>query len=203
MPRIAGQIDQAKTEAILEAAAKAFGESGFLTPMDEIARRAGVSKQTIYNHYGSKADLIRAIVEQRVGEITAPLTAPDAHDHPEEALAGFGRVMIEMLIKPRGNSLLRMTIQASDDMPDLARAFYEAGPRTSRRLLSAFLRDETEARRMAVDDPDLAAEFFAGMVIGGHQVAGLLGQGRDLPAAEIDRIAREAARRFMRAYAVA
>ncbi|OHB34696.1 MAG: TetR family transcriptional regulator [Phenylobacterium sp. RIFCSPHIGHO2_01_FULL_70_10] len=201
MPRIAGQIDQAKTEAILDAAAKAFGECGFLTPMDEIARRAGVSKQTIYNHYGSKADLIRAIVEQRVGEITAPLTAPDAHDHPEEALAGFGRVMIEMLLKPRGNALLRMTIQASDDMPDLAQAFYEAGPRTSRRLLSVFLRDETEAGRMAVDDPDLAAEFFVGMVIGGHQVAGLLGQGRDLPAAEIDRIAREAARRFMRAYA--
>ena len=54
---------------------------------------------------------------------------------------------------------------------------------------------------MAVDDPDLAAEFFVGMVIGGHKVAGLLGQGRDLPAAEIDRIASEAARRFMRAYA--
>lgn len=203
MPRIAGQIDQAKTEAILNAAAQAMAECGFAASMGEIARRAGVSKQTIYNHYGSKAELVRAIVEQRVGEITAPLTAPDAHDHPEEALAGFGRVMIEMLVKPKGNSLLRMTVKVADDMPDLATAFYEAGPRTSRRLLSEFLRAETEAGRMAVDDSDLAAEFFAGMVIGGHQVAGLLGQGRDLPAAEIDRTAREAARRFMRAYAVA
>ncbi len=201
MPRIAGQIDQAKTEAILDAAAQAFGEGGFLTPMDEIARRAGVSKQTIYNHYGSKAELIRAIVDRRVEEIAAPLLAPDAHDHPEDALAGFGRVMIDMVIKPKGASLLRMTIQASDDMPDMARAFYEAGPRTSRLRLSEFLRAETEAGRLAVDDPDLAAEFFAGMVIGARQVAGLLGLGPDLSAAEIDRVAREAARRFMRAYA--
>lgn len=202
MPRLPGQIDKAKSQAILDAAAEALGEFGLSTPMDEIARRACVSKQTIYNHFGSKADLIRAIVDRRVEEIAAPLAAPDAHDHPEEALAGFGRVMIEMVLKPRGRSMLKMTVQASDDMPDLARAFYEAGPRTSRRRLAEFLSAETEAGRLAVDDPDQAADFFAGMVIGIRQIAGLLGVEQSASAEAIDRLAHEAARRFLRAYAV-
>jgi hypothetical protein len=38
------------------------------------------------------------------------------------------------------------------------------------------------------------------MVIGSHQLAHLLGVGRTLDEAEIDRIAHEAAHRFMKAY---
>lgn len=201
MPRVAGQIDIAKTEAILDAAAVVFGERGLAAPIEEIARRAGVSKQTIYNHYGAKSELMRAIVERRVAEITAPLLIPGAEEHPEEALAGFGRAMLEAVLKPRGTSMLRMTVQGAVELPDLARAFFEAGPRYSRRMLAEFLERETEAGRIAVDDPKLAAEFFASMVIGVHQIAGLLGLGEGLSDAEMDRIASEAARRFMRAYA--
>lgn len=201
MPRIAGQIDPAKTQAILDAAAEVFGERGLSASMDLVARRAGVSKQTVYNRYGSKAELVRAMVDRRVAEITAPLLVPGAEEHPEEALAAFGRVMIEAVLKPRGASMLRMTVQGAAEMPDLARAFYEAGPVTSRRRLARFLEIETAAGRIAVDDPALAAEFFAGMVIGVHQIAHLLGAGSDLEAGEIDRIACEAARRFMKAYA--
>lgn len=201
MPRIAGQIDVAKTEAILDAAAEVFGERGLAASMGEIARRAAVSKQTIYNHFGSKAELIHAIVERRVAEITAPLLVPEAEEYPEEALAAFGRTMIGMVMQPRGTSMLRMAVESAVDQPDVARAFYEAGPATSRRRLADFLRMETAAGRLAVDDPALGAEFFAGMVISSHQLAHLLGQGKFLDEAEIDRIAAEASRRFMRAYA--
>lgn len=201
MPRIAGQIDQAKTEAILDAAAEILGEQGPSAPMAAIARRAGVSKQTIYNHYGCKTEVVRAVVERRVTEITAPLLIPGAEEHPEETLAAFGRAMIEAVVRPRGISMLRMTVQSALELPDVAKVFFEAGPATSRRRLAAFLQMETEAGRMAVDDPALAAEFFASMVIGVHQIAGLLGMGRDVGPEEADRVAREAAARFMRAYA--
>src|SRR6185503_1171575 len=78
MPRLAGQIDVAKNEAILDAALEVLAERGAAASMEEIARRAGVSKQTIYNHYGSKADLVRAMCARRVSEMTAPLEAPGA-----------------------------------------------------------------------------------------------------------------------------
>ncbi|HEY9219927.1 MAG TPA: helix-turn-helix domain-containing protein, partial [Phenylobacterium sp.] len=87
MPRVAGQIDLAKNEAILDAASEVLSLRGFTASMDEIARLAGVSKQTIYNHYGGKAELVRALAERRVHEVTAPLNAPEAAEHPEAALA--------------------------------------------------------------------------------------------------------------------
>lgn len=201
MPRVAGQIDLAKTEAILDAAAIVFGERGLAASMEEIARRARVSKQTIYNHYGSKPELIRAIVARRVSEITAPLMAPAAAEHPEEALAAFGRFMIEAVANPRGLSMLRMAVESAAGQPDVARAFFEAGPATSRRRLADFLRMETQAGRMTVDDPALAAEFFASMVVGSQQIANLLGSRRELTPDQVDHIAAEAARRFMKAYA--
>lgn len=200
MPRIAGQIDLAKTEAILDAAAEVFGQRGLSAPMEAIARRAGVSKQTIYNHYGAKTELMRALVDRRVDEITAPLLIPGAEEHPEETLAAFGRTLLEAVVKPRGTSMLRMTVQGAVELPDLAKAFYESGPMTSRKRLAAFLELETAAGRMAVDDPALAADFFVSMVIGVQQIAQLLGAGRELSAGDIDHIAAEAAARFMRAY---
>ena len=47
MPRLAGQIDVAKNEAILDAAVEVLAERGLSAPIEAIARRASVSKQTI------------------------------------------------------------------------------------------------------------------------------------------------------------
>jgi AcrR family transcriptional regulator len=171
--------------------------------MEEIARRAGVSKQTVYNHYGSKTELVRAIIGRRVAEITAPLLIAGAEDRPEETLAAFGRAMLSAVQNPRGLLILKMVIMGSGEMPDMTEAFYASGPATSRRRLADFLRRETEAGRLAAEDPALAADFFVSMVIGGRQVAGLLGHSHPLSAAEVDRIAAEASRRFIRAYAPA
>src|ERR1700749_3598230 len=95
MPRLAGQIDRTKNEAILEAASVVLFERGLAAPLDEVARRAGVSKQTIYNHYGSKADLIAALIERRVTQATAPLEAPLAEAFPQQALAGYARALLQ------------------------------------------------------------------------------------------------------------
>lgn len=199
MPRAAGQIDPAKTEAILDAAAEVLAERGLSAPMEAIARRAGVSKQTVYNRYGCKAELVRALVERRVDSMTAPLRVRGAIDHPEEALAAYARTLLEVIT--RTHSLLRVTIQSAGEMPDLARVVFETGPMRSRREVANFLEAETRAGRLAVDDPMEAAEFFAGMVIGHRQTRSLLGLATPLSAAEIDKIAAAAAARFLRAYA--
>jgi AcrR family transcriptional regulator len=132
VPRLAGQIDVAKKSAILDAAIAVMSERGLAAPLDEVARRAGVSKQTIYNHYGSKAGLVRALVERRVREITASLVEPDAAAFPEKALADYARALLGVLLSPRGIGLIRVAIAGAAESPDLARAVYEHGPRASR-----------------------------------------------------------------------
>ena len=202
MPRVAGQIDIYKNEAILDAAMAVLAERGVSVSMDEIARRAGVSKQTIYNHYGSKAELVRTMAERRVHEITASLETPEGVENPAEALAGYARVLLNMAYAPKGSSLFKTAMMHATEMPDVARAMWEAGPKASRARLAAFLSLETQAGRLLCPNAHEAAEFFGGMVTGSHQTAMLLGIEPDLDDARIDRIATEAAMRFMRAYAI-
>lgn len=201
MPRVAGQIDVSKNEAIIDAAMAVMAEGGLGASLDQVARRAGVSKQTIYNHYGSKADLARAIADRRLHEVRAVLDAPGALDRPAETLAGYARLLLQSVLNARGVALYRMAIAAVPTMPDLAQAIYEAGPRASRQRLADYLRRETEAGRLSVPDPLEAAAFFSGMVLGRFQTPALLGVEVSMTDAEVDRTAREATARFVRAYA--
>lgn len=200
MPRLVGQIDQAKTEAILDAASEVIGERGLSAPMAAIARRAGVSKQTVYNHYGSKAELVRALVERRVDTITAPLREPGAEEHPGDALKAYARTLLTVVTN-KNYSLMRVTIQSAGEMPDLAREVFEAGPMHSRAQLAGFLEMETRAGRMKVADPLQAAEFYGGMVLGQRQTRALLNLAVDLTEDDVEALATEAARVFMTAYA--
>jgi AcrR family transcriptional regulator len=202
MPRVAGQIDVAKTEAILDAAVEVIGQRGLSAPMETIAKRAGVSKQTVYNHYGSKAELVRALMARRVAMITAPLRDPGAIDNPREALEAFARSMLETVATTKAYAIMRVVIQGAGEMPDVAREVFEAGPRQTRRQLSLFLAEEHRLGRLDVKDPDQAAEFFGGMVLSHHQLRSLLGLPSEKTAEEFAALATEAADRFMRAYAV-
>jgi AcrR family transcriptional regulator len=116
MARLAGQIDLSKNEAILDAAIEVLAARGIKAPMEAIARRASVSKQTIYNHYGSKAELVRALALRRVHEMTAPLETPEGLDDPAQGLAGFARVLLGAVLSPGGMNIYRMAMIASQQM---------------------------------------------------------------------------------------
>ena len=201
MPRIAGQIDVAKTEAILDAAVEVIGQRGLAAPMEAIARRAGVSKQTVYNHYGSKAELVRALIERRVDRITAPLRDPGAVDNPTETLKAFALTMLETVVAANGYSIMRVIVQGAGGMPEVAHEVFEAGPRQTRSQLATFLATETRLGRLVVEDFDQAAEIFSGMVMGQNQLRALLCLPADKTQAQFEAMAGEIARRFMRAYA--
>jgi AcrR family transcriptional regulator len=201
MPRVPGQIDVVKSEAILDAAVEVIGERGLSAPMAAIARHAGVSKQTVYNHYGSKAELMRALMQRRVESITASLREPGAVENPTEALEAYARSVLETVITTKSYSMMRVIILGSGEMPDIAQEVFEAGPLNARRQLAKFLETETRLGRMKVEDFDQAAEFFSGMVMGHSQLRSLLRLPSDKTQEQFGRLAREAAERFMRAYA--
>jgi AcrR family transcriptional regulator len=200
MPRALGQIDVRKSEAILDAASEVMAERGLAATVEEIARRAGVSKQTVYNHFGGREEIVRALSERRSGLVTAALALPGAVDDPETALRGFARGLLQAAVTPRYLEVMRLTVLHAAEHPDLAQIIFEAGPRASRRRLAEFLEEEHRRGRLDVPDPALAAEFFAGMVLGSLQLQGLLGLGAP-DEAEADRRAAEAGAAFMRAYA--
>lgn len=71
-----GRVPRAvRAEQLLDLAERLFAERGFHgASMDELARRAGVSKPVIYDHFGSKEQLF-AMCVRRTGEVLADRVA--------------------------------------------------------------------------------------------------------------------------------
>ena len=197
MPRIAGQVDETKTEAILDAALALFSEKGALASMDAIARRAGVSRQTLYNRFPSKVEIGRALAARRSDAISAPLRAGG---DPETVLTAMASGMLEKLMASQAGASMRGVALMSPNDPELAQAIYQAGPAEGLRRLSAWLAEQDGKGLLRTPDPDAAAEMFAGMVLGHGHLRGVLGVAH--PAFDRDARAAEAARRFLRAFAV-
>ncbi len=196
MPRIAGQIDERKSEAILDAAMALFAEKGAAASMEEIARRAGVSKQTLYNRYASKVEIGRAIAEQRSEMITAPLRSGGT---PVEVLTALADAMLEKLCTTEGRIALRGIALLSPHAPELARAVYEAGAGESLGRLTAWLTEQDARGVLRVPDPLLAAEMFTGMTMGHGYLRGVLGV--EEPPMDRAGRARQTAERFLKAFA--
>ena len=90
-----------KRRRILEAAQELFGEVGFeAARMEEIARRAEVSKGTLYNFFDSKEDLLICAVEQAMqdGVRTVTRAVGVAPDTPgSELRARLRSLFVEVL----------------------------------------------------------------------------------------------------------
>jgi AcrR family transcriptional regulator len=197
MARVAGQIDETKTEAILDAALALFSEKGALASMEAIARRAGVSRQTLYNRFPSKVEIGRALAARRSEAISTPLRSGG---DPETVLTAMAAGMLEKLCGKQAAASMRGVALMSPSDPELAQAIYQAGPAEGLRRLSAWLAEQDRLGRLRVPDPDAAAEMFSGMVLGHGHLRGVLGVAH--PAFDLQARAAEAARRFLRAFAV-
>jgi AcrR family transcriptional regulator len=200
MPRALGQIDTRKHDAILDAAVEVLAERGIHAPIEEVARRAGVSKQTVYNHYGSKTDLVRTIIERRRNSLTAMLEQAPPDDDAQVTLTAYARSILEAVSVPTSVSLLRMGIAGANDMPDLAETIYQAGQKAARLRLANYF-ESRNGRNLKIADPVRAAEVFSAIVIGSIQMRLLLGLPAEIEPGNIGARAEESARLFLRAYA--
>lgn len=192
-----------KQDAIREAATRVFLREGYGASMDVVAAEAGVSKQTVYHHFGSKEGLFRAIVEALSEDFLGVLVERErAGDDPATTLGELAHRFLSLLVAPSSLALYRMLVAEAPRFPDLAREFYGAGPGRAVRRLAAWLEEQDRRGRLAVPDPALSAEQFLGALVGHIQLRALLG----LPAApcrsDLRRAAAYAVEGFLRAHRV-
>ncbi|WP_433043569.1 TetR/AcrR family transcriptional regulator [Dactylosporangium sp. CS-033363] len=90
-------------EALLDAAAAAFVESGVDAPVRDIATRAGVGVGTIYRHFPTRADLIVAVYRHQVESCVAagPALLRDSSS-PHAALAAWIDQFVDFLVTKHG-----------------------------------------------------------------------------------------------------
>ena len=186
---------------ILEAATELFRTHGYDVSMDAIASVANVSKQTLYNQFGAKEDLFKAMIADHGAVMRAPLNVSALERHPREMLTDIARQFYTHACGPTEVGYYRMIIGASQQFPEMGQAYYEAGPKQMLEALSQWMaREERLGRLDTGGEPQLAAEHFLSLITGHIQAKGLLGLPVELAPAEIERRARYCADIFMRAF---
>jgi TetR/AcrR family transcriptional regulator, mexJK operon transcriptional repressor len=165
-----------KHRRIIDAATGLFLAVGYgATSMDAIAQAAGVSKVTVYNHFGSKDALFAAIINATCDSMLLPITAREVdRGSPETTLSAIAGRVMRMARDPQILALYRVVIAEAPKFPELGAAFYRAGPARAAENLAAWLAEQTRAGVLTVDDPRLAAERFFGMAHGHFYLRRLL-----------------------------
>jgi len=183
---------------LIQAAVEAFCEEGYRASCERIAARAGVAKQTLYNHFSSKDELFAAITQLGTESINLTLD-PDAGD-VRECLLRFSTLFHERVLGEIGLAFYRTLVAERPRFPALGKAFFEGGPQTMARLLAGFLARAMERGRLRPDDPAFAAEMLLSLLGGFERTRRLLDPVPYTPAEETARITKTVDC-FLRAYA--
>jgi len=192
--------------AIREAAATLFLEKGYQgTSMDDIAARAGVSKQTIYTHFPNKEVLFQDLVlgnASRVETFTAELQRTfDQSADLATGLREVARLYTRFVIRSEVLRLRRLVLGEAGRFPGLARRYYELVPVRVYKALADLFQGLADRGLLSIDDATLAAHHFAWLALGPSMDVAMFDEERLPEPAELDRLADAAAGVFLAAYA--
>lgn len=144
----------ARKELIERAATEELAAHGYAgASIDAIARRAGVSAPVVYDHFASKLDLFRRLLERTRDELLAMWVRELAGEEPTDvrmrrAFGAWARYV------EANRFAARMYFQEATGDPR-ARAAHRAIQAQGRAALGAILGHEPGARRAVGDDPEL------------------------------------------------
>jgi TetR/AcrR family transcriptional repressor of mexJK operon len=194
-------VDATKRDAIVEAATSAFFDVGYAaSSIEQIAANAGVSKVTVYNHFGDKRALFAAAVEHQCERMRGHFAIDAVAGKSIRArLAVIGEAMFAFLSRPEMVQFERRIAAETEHEPELGQEFLKAGPWRMKAAFSAFLEFAHAQGELDVADPELAAEQFVSMCKGMGDLERRFGvvSGTDENARRIE----GAVEVFLRAYA--
>lgn len=172
-----------RREAILVAAMALFDLNGYTTTtVEQIAAKAGVSAPTIFNYFGTKQEILFALVDRadRIGMADA-WTKLDRFDNAADALCAFFSIVVTNELKALPLSIWRELMSATfntsaskeliavhkrliKDIADILREMQRRAmlkPSFDAELVAEILTDyatQVFARLVQADDPDFEAE---------------------------------------------
>jgi AcrR family transcriptional regulator len=149
---------------ILAAAARVYAQYGFRGATTRlIANEAGVNEVTLFRTFGSKAELLQAMLQSQVSATSAPMLDASL-ENPEAALAEWCALMLAYL---RSHShVVRKTIAEAEERPDAACAACE-GPNTAGATVTAYIERLRDAGLSDADaDVETAVSMFMSALFG-------------------------------------
>ncbi len=189
----------AKQRQILQGARATFLEFGYQgASTDEIVRRAGVSKSTVYKYFPTKADLFGAVIRLECEEMARRSSSLVlAGSTVRETLCELALNYVEFLLSPFVQGIYRIVVGESARVPEAAQLFYRLGPELSAQLLGQQLRGMPG---LQISDPELAAHQFIELCKARVFMESLFGIKRRVTRTEIRRAANETVEMFLARY---
>ena len=154
-------------EHLLSVATEEFLRLGYeAATIDGIARKAEVSKLTIYRRFEGKEGLFLTVAERAIRQESTFLNIPTVDREPVEVLKAFARATYDSVTSAGSLALTRMTIAAAQDFPDVAERYYRGTLEALAPLIS-YLSSLDEQRMLTIADPLQAALNFTNLSMGG------------------------------------
>jgi len=158
------QVAATNRVAILNAATGLFLELGYdRTSLARVAESARVSKATLFKQFPTKAALFEATVLAAGDTPDDELADPPSGDF-SAGLVVLGLAYVELLSRPRMTDLIRTVIAESPRFPELRERTFDFGTLPVLAALRRYFLEENAAGTANVEDPDMAATQFLGMI---------------------------------------
>ena len=155
-----------RRDTILQAGIEVFLEYGYVSAsVDEIVRRAGGSKRTVYKYFGNKEELFAAIIASIATHMLSPLGAAiDSDSDLQATLEKLGKAYLQVLLREDSLAIFRTVVSEGVRFPELAKAFFLNGPSSAVTQLSGYLQQQVSRGVLKLDDTHAVARQYFGMI---------------------------------------
>ena len=156
-----------KRKELIKYATDMFMEVGYeKASMNNLAKRSGSSKSTIYKHFRSRQALFIAVLDEKLRDHLAPIEKLDLTTLSiEEGLKLIGRTGIKVITSKDHINLCRIIYAEAERIPQVGKTYYEHGPKRGMAGVANYLSTMMERGRIKCADTSLAAEYFWGMIL--------------------------------------
>ncbi|HZX28047.1 MAG TPA: TetR/AcrR family transcriptional regulator [Telluria sp.] len=160
---------EARMHNLLHTAGRLILEKGYAkVSLEMVAREAHVAVRTIYVKFGGKAGLLHAVMLHNRERFFSDETEMERDQRPvPEVLADFAQRFWKLVTAPEARQLQRVVIAEAKSSPDLAEAFFNAGPCLTREMLRRyFARPDVRAQLHPAADLEQLPGLLINCVIG-------------------------------------
>ena len=168
--------DPQKTTLILEAAGQLFLEKGFgATSMEAVAQRAGVSKQTLYSHFGGKDDLFKHVVANKVDHYDLAAFGRTLTWDLQHDLHALGKLFLSLLLDAEAVAMMRVVISEAHQNPRIAEMFYAMGPSRIIETLDTYFQEQQRRETLDLAGIYQPSVLFLNLLKGEWHMQALMG----------------------------
>ena len=191
-----------KFEQVLEGARQVFMTDGFEgANVDDIAKKAGVSKATLYSYFPDKRLLFMEVVNQECErQSQSAIDNIDQSALPRDVLTQAGQHFLRFLTSQFGQQVFRICVAESDRFPEIGRAFYGSGPERMRIEMVGYFTESIARGELKIADLTLAADQFAELCKADLWPRLVFGVMSSVTEADINRVVDGAVETFLARY---